>query len=695
MANGDVCDRYVELWNLVFMQYYHHLDGARTNLPAPSVDTGMGFERLARILQRVNTAYETDLFTPIIAAVERVSGRKYANPDDTYAIRVVAEHSRSVTFLIADGVVPGNEGRGYVLRRVARRAIRYARRIGIEGKFLAEIADAVIARMGKAYPELVNNREFIKTVLGLEEERFQQAFQNGYNLLTEALDGIGAAADGGGVLAGETAFRLWDTYGFPVEMTQEIARERGVEVDAAGFEREMAAQRERGRASAQFGEERSKIRLYESLGVGSTRFLGYGQLSASSPIIGLIADDAAASEARAGQAVEVILVQTPFYAEGGGQVGDAGILEAPDGRIEVSDTQAVMPDVIAHFGRVAEGVVRLGDSVEAQVDPVRRQDTARNHTATHMLHAALREVLGAHVRQAGSLVAPDRLRFDFSHVQPVTESELWQVQLLVNEKIRANASVRGDEDTYAAAIQRGALAFFGDRYGERVRLIEIANGDVFSFEVCGGTHVGHTGEVGGVYILGETGIGAGMRRLEAVSGRAAERLVWERFGSQESVARLLQTTTPEIEARVGALLSENEDLRRQLEALERRSALQAAELLLDARVDVNGVSLLAARVDAASADSLREISDWLRDKMGGGIVVLGAVLNDRPTISIGITRDLVDKGADARTYARELGRVIGGGGGGRADMAQAGGRDASRLDAALARAQDLARETTG
>ena len=695
MASGDVCDRYVELWNLVFMQYYHHLDGTRTNLPAPSVDTGMGFERLARILQGVNTAYETDLFTPIIAAVERVSGRKYDNPDDTYAIRVVAEHSRSVTFLIADGVVPGNEGRGYVLRRVARRAIRYARRIGIEGKFLAEIADAVIERMGAAYPELVNNRDFIKTVLELEEERFQQAFQNGYNLLAEALGGISAAADGGGVLAGETAFRLWDTYGFPVEMTQEIAREQGVEVDAAGFEREMAAQRERGRASAQFGEERSKIRLYESLGVGVTRFLGYERLSAVSPIAGLIADDAAASEARAGQAVEVFLVQTPFYAEGGGQVGDAGVLAGPDGRIEVEDTQAVMPDVIAHFGKVAEGVIRLGDSVEARVDQMRREDTARNHTATHMLHAALREVLGPHVRQAGSLVAADRLRFDFSHPQPVTRDELWRVQLLVNEKIRGNASVRRDEETYAAAIQRGALAFFGDRYGERVRLIEIANGDTFSFEVCGGTHVGHTGEVGNVYILGETGIGAGMRRLEAVSGRAAERLVWERFGSQESVARLLQTTAPEIEARVGALLSENEDLRRQLEGMERRNALQAAELLLDARVDVNGVSVLAARVDAASADSLREISDWLRDKMGSGIVALGAVLNDRPTISIGITRDLVDAGADARAYARELGKVIGGGGGGRADMAQAGGRDASRLDAALARAADLAREMTG
>ena len=477
-------------------------------------------------------------------------------------------------------------------------------------------------------------------------------------------------------------------------MTQEIARGQGVAVDIAGFEREMEAQRERGRASAQFGEERAKIRLYESLGVGATRFLGYDQISASSPIVGLIADDAAVSEAAAGQDIEVVLVQTPFYAEGGGQVGDAGILTGPDGAVDVRDTQAVMPDVIVHFGKVSAGVVRLGDTVDAQVDPVRRQDTARNHTATHMLHAALREVLGAHVRQAGSLVAPDRLRFDFSHVQPVTQAELWQVQLLVNEKIRANASVRRDEDTYASAIRRGALAFFGDRYGDRVRLIEIANGDTFSFEVCGGTHVGHTGEVGSVYILGESGIGAGMRRLEAVSGRAAERLVWERFSQQDGVSRLLQTSPPELEARVGDLLAEIDDLRRQLEATERRNALQAAELLLDMRQDVNGVSVLAARVDASNADSLREISDWLRDKMGSGLVILGAVINDRPTISIGITRDLVAAGADAREYARDLGKVIGGGGGGRADMAQAGGRDASRLDDAIAGAPDLARQKT-
>ena len=687
MADGVVCDRYVELWNLVFMQYYHHLDGARTPLPAPSVDTGMGFERLVRILQDVDTAYETDLFTPIIAAVERVSGKRYDNPDDTYAIRVVAEHGRSVTFLIADGVVPGNEGRGYVLRRVIRRAIRYARRLGIEGNFLGEIADATIEKMGRVYPELVNNRDFILTVLRLEEERFQQAFQNGYNMLTNALEDVQT-------LDGTTMFRLWDTYGFPVEMTQEIAAEQGVAVDTEGFEREMEAQRQRGRASAQFGEERVKIRQYESLGVGATQFLGYEQISAASPIVGLIADDEVVSEAAAGQSVEVVLVQTPFYAEGGGQIGDAGTLAGPDGTIEVHDTQAVMPDVIMHFGKVIDGIVRLGETVQADVDPTRREDTARNHTATHMLHAALREVLGPHVRQAGSLVAPDRLRFDFSHVQPVTDDELWQVQHLVNEKIRQNAGVHRDEDTYQSAIQRGALAFFGDRYGERVRLIEIANGDIFSFEVCGGTHVHHTGEVGSVYILGESSIGAGMRRLEAVSGRAAERLVWERFNREDALAGSLNTTPPELGSAVQRIQDENDELRRQIEALDRRNTLQAAEILLDTKQDINGVSVLAARTEASNADGMREISDWLRDKMGSGIVILGAVINERPTISVGITRDLVDDGADAREYARELGRVIGGGGGGRPDMAQAGGRNADKLDAAIQGAFEIVRQKT-
>ncbi len=677
--NGEACDRYVELWNLVFMQFYHHLDGSRANLPAPSVDTGMGFERLTRILQDVGTGYETDLFTPIISKVEEISGHKYGEEtDSTYAIRVVAEHGRSVTFLVADGVVPGNEGRGYVLRRVIRRAIRYARRLGIEGNFLGEVADTTIEKMGDIYPELVNNRDFINTVLRLEEDRFQQAFQNGYALLIEELRGAET-------LSGEVVFRLWDTHGFPVEMTQEIAAEQGVEADMEGFERAMAAQREQSRAGAQFGDDRAKIRVYESLGVGGTAFLGYETLNASSVVVGLITEDEAAGSVSEGQEVEVVMVATPFYSEGGGQVGDAGEIVGAEGRILVRDTQEVMPGLTVHFGRVVQGSVVMGETVDAYVDPIRREDTARNHTATHLLHAALRQVLGAHVRQAGSLVSPDRLRFDFTHVQQVSDEEMWQVQLLVNEKIRQNALVLKDEDTYQEAIRRGALAFFGDRYDERVRLVEIANGETFSFEVCGGTHVQQTGEVGSVYVLGESSIGAGMRRIEAVSGRAAERMVWDRFHREERVARTLQTSPQEVETRVLALMDELDSLQRKREAMERRLSLQSAEGLLDSVQDVGGVQVLSVRATAANADSLREMGDYLRDKMRSGVVVLGSVINDRPMLVSMVTSDLVsEKGLNAADIARTAARAIGGGGGGRPDVAQAGGRDASKLDEALA-----------
>ena len=687
LPNGDACDRYVELWNLVFMQFYHHLDGSRSNLPAPSVDTGMGFERLARIMQGVDTCYETDLFTPLVAAAERVSGKRYgADADTTYALRVVAEHGRSVTFLIADGVVPANEGRGYVLRRVIRRAIRYGRRLGIEGRFLSEIADAAIEKMGGVYPELVNNREFIHTVLGLEEDRFEQAFQSGYAILSDAL----AGAD---VLPGEVVFRLWDTHGFPVEMTREIAAERGVGVDMDGFEREMSAQRERARAGARFGGDRAKIRVYESMGVGGTAFVGYEALRAESVIVGMIRGDETVASAAAGDEVEIALQSTPFYAEGGGQVGDAGEISGANGRVIVRDTQEAMPGLIIHFGTVAEGNLSVGERVDARVDPIRREDTARNHTATHMLHAALRQVLGAHVRQAGSLVAPDRLRFDFTHVQPVTDDEMWQVQHLVNEKIRQNARVLKDEDSYQEAIRRGALAFFGDRYDERVRLVEIANGGTFSFEVCGGTHVERAGEVGAVHVLGESSIGAGMRRIEAVSGRAAERLAWDRFRREERLAAALQTTPAEAQARVQALLDEVDALRREREAMERRMSLRSADALLTQAREINGVTVLAARADASNADNLREMGDYLRDKLGSGVIALGAAVNDRPILAVMVTDDLIaERGLNAAEIARSAARLMGGGGGGRPNVAQAGGRDASKLDAALARARDLAGE---
>ena len=698
MDNGDTCDRYVELWNLVFMQFYHHLDGSRADLPAPSVDTGMGFERLIRIMQSVDTGYDTDLFTPIVAEVERISGKTYGeDAASTYGIRVVAEHGRSVTFLVADGVVPANEGRGYVLRRVIRRAIRYARRIGIEGNFLGHIADVTIDKMGEVYPELVNNRDFITTVLRLEEDRFQQAFQNGYAILSEALDALSQEQNlqvqGVPGLPGDVVFRLWDTHGFPVEMTQEIAAENDVEIDMEGFEREMATQREKSRAGAQFGEDRAKIRVYESLGVGGTAFLGYESLRTSTVVVGLIVDDLVVNEVSEGQNVEIVLLQTSFYAEGGGQIGDTGDISGDNGRIAVTDTQEVMPGLIVQFGKVARGSVSLGETVDAYVDPIRREDTARNHTATHLLHAALRQVLGLHVRQAGSLVAPDRLRFDFTHVQQVTDDEMWQVQLLVNEKVRQNARVLRDEDTYQEAIRRGALAFFGDRYDERVRLVEIANGETFSFEVCGGTHVGRTGEVGAVYVLGESSIGAGMRRIEAISGRAAERMVWERFKREERLAQTLQTSPTEVEERVQSLMAELDSLQREQEAMERRLSLQAAEGLLTQAQDVDGVTVLSARTSAASADSLREVGDYLRDKLGSGVVVLGAVVNDRPMLVAMVTRDLIEStGLNASDIARGAARVVGGGGGGRPDVAQAGGRDASKLDEALAQVPDLVRE---
>jgi alanyl-tRNA synthetase len=408
--------------------------------------------------------------------------------------------------------------------------------------------------------------------------------------------------------------------------------------------------------------------------------------------VGLISDDEVVNQVNEGQDVEVVLLQTPFYAEGGGQIGDAGDISGDSGRIAVTDTQEVMPGLIVQFGKVARGSVSLGETVDAYVDPIRREDTARNHTATHLLHAALRQVLGLHVRQAGSLVAPDRLRFDFTHVEPLTQDEIWQVQWLVNEKIRQNVSVLKAEDSYASAIKRGALAFFGDKYGEDVRLIEIANGGTFSFEVCGGTHVGHTGEVGAVYILGESSIGAGMRRLEAVSGRAAEKLVRERFGREDRLLLKLQTTPPDLENRVQSLLDELDGLRREKEAVETRLSLKAAEGLLASKQEVNGVTVLAARATAPNVDALRQIGDWLRDKLGSAVVVLGSVVNDRPILVAMVTPDLVAKGFDASEIVKDAAKAIQGGGGGQPDVAQAGGRRADKLDEALKLVPGLVRE---
>ena len=682
------CGRFLELWNLVFMQFYQDTDGTRTPLPNPNIDTGMGLERASLILQDVPSIYETDLFQPLVARVCQLSGKEYGKDAETdVAIRVVAEHARSAAFLIADSVAPDNQGRGYVLRRLIRRAIRFARKLGLETDkaVLPLVAEAVIQKMGAIYPNLAEGRDFVLRVLKEEEERFSQVYETGMRILEEMFD-----SQRDGLLAGEQAFLLYDTYGFPVEVTAEIAREHGMEVDMEGFQREMEAQRQRGRvAGERFGGGYDAQRLYQEMEVGQIEFLGYETTTAPSVITGLIVDGRPVNEVSQGQEVEVILRETPFYAEGGGQVGDTGIMEGANGSIRVEDTQSPVTGVIVHRGRVANGTVAKGDEVVATVDGDRRLDAARNHTATHLLHAALRAVLGSHVRQAGSLVAPDRLRFDFTHVSPLTLEETRKVEALVNERIRANVPVRKRETTFRKAVSEGALAFFGDRYADEVRVVEIANGDRFSFEVCGGTHVRATGEIGYCRITGESSIGAGMRRLEAVTGHAAEILAMERDALLNRISRKLDASPQDIEARVASLLDEVSRLRREVAAKERASSREQAQDLLEAAREVAGFKIASGRVDASSMQALREAGDWLRDKLGSGAVALGAVVNERPTLLIMATNDLVKRGLHAGNAVKEAATVMGGGGGGRPEMAQAGGRQPEKLEEALRAAVDI------
>ena len=683
------CGRFLELWNLVFMQFYQDTDGQRTPLPNPNIDTGMGLERAALILQDVQSIYETDLFQPLVDRVCQLSGKEYGkDPETDVAIRVVAEHARSAAFLIADSVAPDNQGRGYVLRRLIRRGIRFARKLGLEtgkGAVLPLVAEAVIQKMGPIYPNLAEGRDFVLRVLQEEEERFSQVYETGMRILEEMFD-----SERNGLLAGEQAFLLYDTYGFPVEVTAEIAREHGMEVDMEGFQSEMEAQRQRGRvAGERFAGGYDAQRLYQEMGVGQIDFLGYETTTAPSVITGLIVDGQPVNEVSQGQEVELILRETPFYAEGGGQVGDTGIIEGPKGNIRVEDTQSPVTGVIVHRGRVVKGTAAKGDEVVASVDGDRRLDAARNHTATHLLHAALRTVLGSHVRQAGSLVAPDRLRFDFTHVSPLTPEETRQVEALVNERIRANVPVRKRETTFREAVSEGALAFFGDRYADDVRVVEIANGDRFSFEVCGGTHVRATGDIGYCRITGESSIGAGMRRLEALTGHAAETLAMEKDDLLNRISRQLDTSPQDMEARVASLLDEVSRLRREVASKERASSREQAQDLLDAAKEVSGVKIASGRMDASSMQALREAGDWLRDKLGSGAVALGAMLNDRPTLLIMATNDLVERGLHAGNAVKEAATVMGGGGGGRPEMAQAGGRQPEKLEEALRAAVDI------
>ena len=711
------CERFVELWNLVFMQFYQDPAGSRTPLPAPSVDTGLGLERAAAILQGKPNVYETDLFRPIVDAVCHLAGVQYGAETETdFAIRVVAEHARAASFLISDGVVPSNSERGYVLRRIIRRAIRYGRQLGLDRPFMTEVSQAVLERFAAAYPSLAENHDFIQRVIGLEETQFLDNIRHGMPLLEDILHFLNnptaavptlletaaisaetlAPARAANAIPGGIAFVLYDTYGFPPELVDEIGRrEYGLSVDMDGFNAEMDAKRVRDRAGRQVTGGMEIVTAYENLGAGSTPFTGYDRTAVDSRIVGILHDGEAVGHATRGQHVEIVLAETCFYAEGGGQVGDRGVITGPHGHLRVEDTQSPVAGLIVHRGTVADGDIALGDAVAAEVEVERRLDSSRNHSGTHLLHAALRSVLGPHVRQAGSLCAPGRLRFDFNHVGPLTPDEQLAVQSLANQKIRSNLGVTAQETTYTDAVRDGALAFFGDRYGDVVRVVRMAGHDdldPFSFEVCGGTHVHATGEVGTLVVLGESSIGGGMRRIEAMTGRAAEELFVEQAATLQAISQKLQAPVHELEARLEAYMADTDVLRHRLAEAERIGLRSEAETLLERVQDVDGVKLVANTTSAHNVEAIREMGDFLKQKLGSAVIALGAVVNDAPVIITMITPDLVERGLHAGNIARDAAKVMGGGGGGRPDMAQAGGKQADRLGAALDGVARLVRE---
>jgi alanyl-tRNA synthetase len=673
--------RFLEIWNLVFMQFDQTAEGGLRPLPAPSIDTGMGLERIASVLQGRDSNYDTDLFRPLIDAAAHRAGTAYGRSEDAdFSLRVIADHARALCFLVADGVVPANDKRGYVLRRLVRRAIRHGRKLGIEGPFLQEVTPVVLDLLGGVYPELLAAREAIVEVGRREEERFAETLATGLQLLEEAL-ARHTASGSGADFPGEELFKLYDTFGMPLDLAQDMVQERGLTLDVAGFERELEAQRQRARASWKGGRKAEAARAGASLREGvRSSFAGHDVTRIdSAAVVAVLGSDGPPRTLEAGEEGEVVLAATPFYAEAGGQVGDTGILVGESGRAAVLDTQRAAPGVIAHRVRLETGRIAVGDSVRAEVDDARRDAIRRNHTATHLLHAALREVVGTHVKQAGSLVAPDRLRFDFTHFSGLSDRALADVEGLANRKILEDIPVEAEEMDLDDALRSGAMALFGEKYGDRVRVVTIGE---FSKELCGGTHTRRTGEIGLLKLTEEHGVASGTRRVEAVTGQGS----LERFRRWESIVRRLegQLSAPgdgllvELEKR----LEHARALERELERLRMRSVRDDLARKAAQPEVVGGVKVIAQRVDGLSPQEMRLVADDLRVKLGSGVVILGRAEGEKVSLLVAVTEDLHDRLA-AGAMIRELARIIGGGGGGRRDLAEAGGKDPSRLDEAV------------
>ncbi len=690
-APGCDCERFLEIWNLVFMQYFQDFDGTRTPLPKKNIDTGMGLERLSMVLQGKESVFDTDLFRAIIDHFAAVVGTSYGSDAKADAsLRVIADHSRALVFLAGDGVLPGNEGRGYIFRRLLRRAVRHGKLLGLEKPFLAEAADTVINLMKSHYTELGLQRDRIVEILSLEEKKFSQTLNTGLTLLNELLENV--RQQGQRVIPGEEAFKLYDTHGFPLELTQEIAAEHGFSVDIAAFEQAMQRQQERSRAgsAAAFVQSRDEQALTNILQrVGPTEFSGYQGVTGSGKVVGIVVDGEEVESISAPQQALLLLDTTPFYAESGGQIGDRGEISGSMGVFQVEDTRRPLKGLIVHYGRINEGYLRVGDAVQANVISQRREDTMRNHSATHLLHKALRDYLGPQVEQRGSLVEPERLRFDFTSPRALTPQDLAQIDEQINRWIRADFTVQTRILPLQEALQTGAMALFGEKYDDYVRVVSMGS----STELCGGTHCASTGQIGLYITVQETSIAAGIRRIEALTGRAAEAYLRQRSQLVETLAAKLQTQPEMLEARVEQLSQELALARRQLAQFQREAAVREAETLATRAREIAGVPVVATTVEVPDDKVLREIGDMVRSKLGApGVVVLAHPFDERVSIQVSVDQALTKRGLHAGKIASAIGERLGGRGGGRPESAQGGGKNKAELGAALDLVPKLVRD---